>query len=316
MRALALVITLAMLLASGCTGSLGGDGAAASGRAATAAGDSLSALVLERAAGIAPQNRPYVYNGVQDCYGFVRQVVNPLLIDGTTHPEDYWPNAYNRARWVYAPGGLPSGDAPSADWVYFSDASELLPGDVLATAQGHAWGDNWHGGLFAGWVNGQPRQWDNTVDSVGNGAYQRRLWSGFRYYYRPFHEQLAQVAPAPAAPAPQPEPEPTANQDGMTAGLHGTVTVAGTPTAGLQVSAWGHDEGDSHLTTTDGGGVYAFRDLRPGSLYNVVVNANFNAEVEGAWQLVDEGHAFAVRNNVSLASGPDGWHGEDFTLEY
>jgi len=123
--------------------------------------------------------------------------------------------------------------------------------------------------------------------------------------------------PAPAEPAPAPgEPaSPTPTEDGLTSHLHGTVTVAGAPTAGLQVSAWGQDEGDSHVTTTDAGGIYAFGDLRPGSLYNVVVNASFNADVEGSWQRVDEASTFEVRDNVRLEAGPDGWHGEDFSLD-
>jgi hypothetical protein len=199
-RSLTFLLAFATLTA--CTGELGGGEPSGDGRRAASSGPqgaSLQAIVLERAAGIAPQNRPYVYNGVQDCYGFVRQVWNAVLHDGGGHPEDYYPNAYNRARWLGVAGGLPVNDAPSSEWVYFSDPAVLLPGDVLATHQGHAWGNTWHGGIYAGQSGGLHYQWDNTIDSL-NGAYKRRLWSGFRYYYRPTHERLGAVEAEPDWP--------------------------------------------------------------------------------------------------------------------
>jgi uncharacterized protein YraI len=148
-----------------------------------------SQTVLARAEGIAPHNRPYVFNGVQDCYGYVRQVWNAILFDGSMHSEDFYPNGYNKSRWLGVAGGLPVGDYPSSNWVYFSDPNVLLPGDVLSTHQGHAWGDTWHGGLYAGVSNGEHRIWDNS--GSWNGAYNRPFYWGFHYYYRPTHHMLA-----------------------------------------------------------------------------------------------------------------------------
>ncbi len=145
--------------------------------------------VLARAEGIAPHNRPYVFNGVQDCYGYVRQVWNAILYDGSKHSEDFYPNSYNKSRWLGVSGGLPVDDYPSSNWVYFSSPDQLLPGDVLSTHQGHTWGDTWHGGLYAGKVNGEHRIWDNSGSA--NGAYNRSFYYGFHYYYRPTHQKLA-----------------------------------------------------------------------------------------------------------------------------
>jgi hypothetical protein len=164
-------------------------------------GVALQQAVLERAAGIAPHNRPYIFNGVQDCYGYVRQVWNAILTDGSSHPEDFYPKPYDRTRWLGAPEGLPVADATSSKWAYFSSPSQLVPGDVLATHKGHAWGSSWHGGIYAGKTAAGHRQWDNTTYN-GNGAYNRPLYGGFHYYYKPTHELLAkteQLAPPPAA---------------------------------------------------------------------------------------------------------------------
>jgi polysaccharide biosynthesis protein PslG len=95
--------------------------------------------------------------------------------------------------------------------------------------------------------------------------------------------------------------------------LHGTVHAGTKRLAGLRVTAWGHDEGDFHETTTDALGIYAFTDLAPSSLYNLVINAQF---VDGEFVVEDGAHDFAVRDNVELIAGPDGWHGEDFPLAY
>lgn len=99
---------------------------------------------------------------------------------------------------------------------------------------------------------------------------------------------------------------------GTTTNLHGTVTVAGVPTEGITVTAWGHDRGDFHKTATDAGGVYAFTDLVPSSPYNLVVNAAFE---NGSFVPVDPSLSDATRDNVTLTSGPDGWHGENFNLD-
>ena len=162
-------------------------------------GADLQAKVLARATGIAPQNRPYIFNGVQDCWGYVRQVWNAILSDGTVHSEDYYPNNYDRNRWLGLTGGLLTGDAPNPDWVYYSDRSVLLPGDMLSTDQGHAWGLDWHGGIFAGKdANGSYRDWDctpynwSTNKNDGHGADNNPLNSGyFSYYYKPIHDLLA-----------------------------------------------------------------------------------------------------------------------------
>jgi polysaccharide biosynthesis protein PslG len=98
-----------------------------------------------------------------------------------------------------------------------------------------------------------------------------------------------------------------------TGALHGTVHVGTTRLAGLRVTAWGHNAGDFHETWTDALGIYAFTDLDADALYNVVVNADF---VDGNFIAIDAAHDIAVRDNVELISGPDGWHGENFPLAH
>ena len=145
--------------------------------------------MLTRANRIAEQNRPYVFNGVQDCWGYVRQVWNAILSDGGAHPEDYPPNNYNRQRWLGLTGGLLVADAPNGDWVYISDKNALLAGDLLSTDQGHRWGDTWHGGIYAGKDSkGNFCDFDNTPYTErggGDGAYYRIFYSGFHWYYKP-----------------------------------------------------------------------------------------------------------------------------------
>lgn len=99
--------------------------------------------------------------------------------------------------------------------------------------------------------------------------------------------------------------------DAHTGQLHGTVHAGTTRLANLRVTAWGHASGDFHATWTDALGIYAFTDLDGASLYNIVINAQF---VDGDYVVEDGAHDFAVRDNVELVSGPDGWHGEDFPL--
>ena len=110
-------------------------------------------------------------------------------------------------------------------------------------------------------------------------------------------------------------PPPPPPPPGLTPRLHGTVEAGG-GVEGLWVSAWGHEQGDFHVGKTDGLGIYAFTDLIAGSRYNVVVNAQFEPSAPGGYVALDESHGFEVRNNVVLASGPDGWHGENFQLPY
>jgi hypothetical protein len=97
-----------------------------------------------------------------------------------------------------------------------------------------------------------------------------------------------------------------------TSRMHGTVVVGGLGVGGLYVTAWGHG-GDLHATYTDDAGIYAFEDLSPSSLYNVVVNATFDG---AGFAPVDGAHAYEVRDNVTLVAGPDNWHGEDFQLPF
>jgi uncharacterized protein YgiM (DUF1202 family) len=188
---LVVCFVLALVVLSGCVGVTGDaeDYGEDYGQGETAVSGLSSQTVLARAEGIAPHNRPYVFNGVQDCYGYVRQVWNAILYDGSMHSEDFHPNSYDKSRWLGVSGGLPVADYPSSNWVYFSDPNVLLPGDVLSTHQGHAWGDTWHGGLYAGVSNGQHRIWDNSGSA--NGAYNRPFYWGFHYYYRPTHDMLA-----------------------------------------------------------------------------------------------------------------------------
>lgn len=146
----------------------------------------LQNMVMARCAGIAPWNRPYRFNGINDCYGYCRQVWNAILADGSPHSEDFYPHAYNPRRWLNLPGGLPVNDYPDPNWVYFSNADVLVKGDLLATAQGHFWGADWHGGIYAG----NDHNWDSSHLNGLNGAYKRPLYKGFHYYYRPLHKAL------------------------------------------------------------------------------------------------------------------------------
>jgi hypothetical protein len=153
-------------------------------------GADLQNKIMQRAEGIAPHNRPYQFDAIHDCYGYVRQVWNALLADGSVHAEDFYPNAYTATRWLYIDGGLPTVDAPSQNWVPISDINQLVPGDILATHQGHRWGDDWHGGLYAGKVGTTHYQWDSSNLNGVSGAYKRPYWTGFRYYYKPTHDLL------------------------------------------------------------------------------------------------------------------------------
>jgi len=135
----------------------------------------------------------------------------------------------------------------------------------------------------------------------------------------PFGLTFADGTPKPAAYATYralatsdspPPPPPGSTHTPM---LHGTVETAGAGIAGVRVSAWGQRAGDFHVAFTDVLGIYQLTDLDPDSLYNVVVNAQFDGS---GFVVVDGAHGFEVRDNVELASGPDGWHGEDFGLPF
>lgn len=98
--------------------------------------------------------------------------------------------------------------------------------------------------------------------------------------------------------------------------LHGTVEAGRTGIAGLWVSAWGKAAGDFHVVRTAALGIYQFTDLDPGSSYNLVVNAQFDPGAPGGYAVLDGAHGYAVRDDVELVSGPDGWHGENFPLAF
>ncbi|HEU5397217.1 MAG TPA: hypothetical protein VFV81_08615 [Verrucomicrobiae bacterium] len=162
-------------------------------------GMELQKMVMRRCVQIARWNRPYQFNGVGDCYGYCRQVWNAILSDGREHAEDYSPNTYDQRRWVNFPGGIPVNTCPDTNWIHFSTTNDLVPGDLLATDQGHRWGENWHGGIYAG--NGE--NWDCSRMNGLDGAYRRPLYAGFHYYYQPLHDLLLAQSAADIAPARQ-----------------------------------------------------------------------------------------------------------------
>ena len=114
----------------------------------------------------------YRFDGFNDCYGFVRRTWNPML-QAQGKPD------------------LPVDDYPSSHWQRI-DWNKLVPGDVLATAQGHHFGADWHGGMFAGMHNGVPYIYDDSGKSDRDGAFIRPIpFPGFfSYYYVPTHRML------------------------------------------------------------------------------------------------------------------------------
>lgn len=125
----------------------------------------------------------YRFDGSNDCYGFVRRLWNPTL-DQLERPR------------------LPVGDyrpwEPSPDWAPIETYDDLLPGDVLSTHQGHAWGDTWHGGIYFA----RDKGYDEIMDSSwGRGVTIRPAWQfRFRYYYIPTHELLRASTEARVGP--------------------------------------------------------------------------------------------------------------------
>lgn len=85
---------------------------------------------------------------------------------------------------------MPIADYPSSDWAKITNKNELIPGDVLATHQGHKWGARWHGGLYYGKQNGEYYVLDASLRDGLNGADVRKWHSDFQYYYIPIHEKL------------------------------------------------------------------------------------------------------------------------------
>lgn len=164
-------------------------------------GQRLVDSVLQRTNGIMGINRPYLYDGVGDCYGFVSQVWNPLLSDGTNHPEEFYTSSYSASQMYYwakgdAPRKLPRGDGLySPDWAPVSSIGKdnLKVGDVLGTTQGHVGGDNVHYGMYAGKANGVHSVFQNYYPS---GAYKTTYYEPFLYYYKPIHEILSRSSVA------------------------------------------------------------------------------------------------------------------------
>ncbi|NMO13424.1 LysM peptidoglycan-binding domain-containing protein [Pyxidicoccus fallax] len=115
----------------------------------------------------------YRFDGKNDCYGFVRRVWNPILKKQGKSP-------------------LPVDDAGSKsgskNWSRI-DWDKLKPGAVLSTHEGHAWGDKWHGGIYAGKKNGVHYIYDN---SGSKSAKLRPLPSPdyFKYVHTPTLKML------------------------------------------------------------------------------------------------------------------------------
>nr|AYM52257.1 hypothetical protein [Cystobacter sp.] len=111
----------------------------------------------------------YRFDGKNDCYGFVRRVWDPIL------------EAQGKSK-------LPVNDVGSKNWSRI-DWDKLKPGAVLSTHQGHAWGDKWHGGLYAGKINGKHYIYDN---SGSQSAKLRPLPSPdyFKYVHTPTLKML------------------------------------------------------------------------------------------------------------------------------
>jgi len=149
---------------------------AMAGAAGAAGKAGLSTRIMTNAAVVAAQidsTGGYRFDGYNDCYGFVRRTWNPIL-EGMKKPD------------------LPVDTYPDKRWARVTSWAALLPGDVLATAQGHFWGGSWHGGLFAGNAKSGPQVFDDTP---GWAARPHPLsWEPgvFKYYYLPTHQLLQQ----------------------------------------------------------------------------------------------------------------------------
>ena len=144
--------------------------------AMAAGGGGLSARIMTNAAVVAAQinsSGGYRFDGYNDCYGFVRRAWNPVLV-GMKQP------------------ALPVSSYPDKRWARVTSWAELLPGDVLATAQGHFWGGTWHGGLFAGNANSGPQVFDDTPRWAARPHPLAWEPGVFKYYYLPTHQLLQQ----------------------------------------------------------------------------------------------------------------------------
>jgi hypothetical protein len=167
-------------------------------------GKRLQDMVLQRADGLMAANRPYHIDGFGDCWGYVNQVWNAILVDGSVHSEEFvnvdanrvngscagrpsiskWANA-----WACAPpvnGGLRRVDFPNTDWVLITGTTVLYPGVPLATDQGHFGGPKWHCAIFV--KNGQ--HYESTPATSPSGAALRTRDAGMKYYYKPLNDLL------------------------------------------------------------------------------------------------------------------------------
>ncbi|MCU0439455.1 MAG: hypothetical protein MUC49_16300 [Raineya sp.] len=162
-------------------------------------GNALSEMIMRRCANIAPYNRPYSFDGVGDCWGYVRQVWNAVLHDGREHTEDYNNPNYNKTRWCNGNmiGGkyLPVADYVSTNWKKVTNWNDMPKGVPLSSHQGHKWGDDWHGAIYAGKnSNGSHMMWDCSGRSSRNGAYYRPISESPKisngYYYVPLYNRL------------------------------------------------------------------------------------------------------------------------------
>lgn len=143
----------------------------------TAGGSELGKQVMANAKRIGDEiNRTggYRFDGVNDCWGFVRRVLDPML----------------KERGLSA---LPTADANTPagakNWDRITDWSKIPVGTPLSTHEGHAWGAQWHGGIFAGMKDGVPMIYDNS----GSKSAQLRPLPNpeyFKYFHIPSAEVL------------------------------------------------------------------------------------------------------------------------------
>ncbi len=116
----------------------------------------------------------YRFDGVNDCWGFVRRVWDPVL------------SKQGKSK-------LPVGDAGTAsgrkNWNRITNWNKVPVGTPLSTHEGHAWGSQWHGGLFAGVKKGVPYIYD--CSGSRDGCYLRPMPPGlFKYFYAPAAKEL------------------------------------------------------------------------------------------------------------------------------
>jgi hypothetical protein len=147
-------------------------------------GTRLQEMIISRANGLQTQNRPYVMDGKVDCWGYVQQVWNSILIDCKVNESEFGNTGSHK--WVKRNGGLLVGDAGSADWVAITDWNVLAKGVPLSSHQGHAWGGQWHGVIFV--QKGQ--QYESTPATNPSGAALRTRDAGMKYYYKPLNDLL------------------------------------------------------------------------------------------------------------------------------